>query len=275
MTSSIQILSGRESAEWASLQRERDPELRAQGLLNLAGRLETQNHEAQAAAIYQILVEEGSMGAEQAGRRLQVLQGGGALGAQAERLSRQFFSHATDPALLAGMGVATLVASATRFGILARLATARGSLATRGFGARLLAGSGALALEAPAFTVTGRAANAVLGRPQDPSLQAWGHELAAGYLMLGSLKVSGGVARAAGGGPLLHQAGMFTGLMAAHGLEIYAGLRESRPFADLALESLSTLWQLHVAGGLSRSLLGTRYAGFLRELELRTKRLEP
>ena len=93
--------------------------------------------------------------------------------------------------------------------------------------------------------------------------------------MLGSLKVSGGLARAGGGGPLLHQASMFTGLMAAHGLEIHAGLRESRPFADLALESLSTLWQLQVAGGLSRSLLGRRYSGFVRELELRTRRLEP
>ncbi len=276
MSSTIQILSGRESAEWASLQRERDPELRADGLLHLAGRLERRGNENDAAAIYQSLLEGNFQASTRARERLSVLQGGGAFGARVERLLGRFVEQAADPAMLVGMGVAGTVASLARIGILARLSTVPGSLLTRGLSARLLAGSGALALEAPAFTISAHFANSLLGRPQDPSLRAWGHELASGYLLLGALRLSGALVQAMPRNfsrPLFHQAGLFGGVLAAHGAEAVLGLRRPQRFDATVLEAFSTLLQFHVGGRLSQGLLGQGHAAFSRELEQRSRDL--
>ncbi|HKX12811.1 MAG TPA: hypothetical protein VJP40_06635, partial [bacterium] len=277
MSSTIQILSGRESAEWASLQREPDAELRAEGLLHLAGRLERRGNESDASAIYHSLLEENSQASNRARQRLEVLQGGGALGARAERLLRHFVEQATDPAMLVGMGVAGTLAPVVRTGILARLAAAPTSLFTRGLPARFLAGTGALALEAPVFTVSARFTHSLLSRPQDSSLQAWGHELASGYLLLGALRLSGTLVQAMPrnpSSPLFHQVGLFGGVLAAHGAEVALGLRPPQPFDAAALDALATVFQFQVGGRLSHALLGEGHAAFNREVMRRGRDLQ-
>lgn len=272
MTLSILTGTGPESAELASLQRELDPELRAEGLLRFAGRLERRGNEAEASAIYQSLIDENSNASARAREQLSVLHGGGAFGARAEKLLGRFVEQASDPAMLVGMGVAGSVASLARLGILARLAASPSAWLTRGGAARFLAGAGALALEAPAFTISTRFANSLLGHRQDPSLQAWGHELASGYLLLGALRLSGTLVQAMPQNysrPLFQQAGLFAGVLVAHGAEVALRLRRPQPFDATALEALSTVLQFHVGGRLSREILGRGHAAFTREIELR------
>lgn len=285
MSDLFRSLSGPESREAAALLKERDAELRAAGYIRLAAGLESRGKERQAAQIYQHIIAEGGKEAELARRRLEVLQGGGSFGAQVERLSRNFAKQAADPALLLSMGVAGTVASLARFGILSRLAAAPASWGTRGFGARLVAGTGSLALEAPAFTVGTRCFQAWGPSETPPDGTSWKRELASGYLLLGAFRLTGAFHRAAtaqwlgaetAGGlnaRLLQQGASWTGILGAHLAESRLGLREPRPFGDTAWESLATLLHLHVAGRLSQNLLGPRFSRFHWELQNRGQNL--
>jgi len=287
MTELFRTLTGPESREAAALIQESDAELRAAGYLRLAARLESRGKEGQAAQIYQDILAEGGAGAESARRRLEVLQGGGSFGARIERLNRNFVKQAADPALLLGMGLAGTVASLARFGILSRLATSPASWATRGFGARLVAGTGGLALEAPAFTAGTRFFHALVPNDGSPGEASWKHELASGYLLLGAFRLTGVAHRAAtlhwlggkaAGGlnaRILQQGFAWAGILGAHLAESRLGLREGRPFGDTAWESLATLLQLHVAGRLSQNLLGPRLTRFHWELENLGRNLPP
>ncbi|HKY63320.1 MAG TPA: tetratricopeptide repeat protein [bacterium] len=209
--------------ELRALARERDPELLGEGLLSLAGRMESRNEDAKAQLIYEAILElfppfeKGTQGpalpdraansqnlrsltpegiSRRAQERLALHQGSGSFGARFEMHARHFFHQASDPAMIAGMGAAGLVSNGLRLGVLSRLAARPASWMTRGFGARFGAGAASLAFEAPAFTAAVHGANAVLGRPQDMSQGGLGHELASGYLLLGALRLSGGAHRA-------------------------------------------------------------------------------
>ncbi|HKY64692.1 MAG TPA: 6-phosphofructokinase [bacterium] len=273
-------------AEWRSLLKENDPELRAEGFLHLAGRLERRGEPAAteaAVGLYHSLAASPDLSAAAARRaaeRLEVLAGGGSFGARSERGLGMFFQQASDPALLLGMGVASGVFQAVRFGVLARLAASPSAgHFTRGPGARLLAGGIGLAVEAPAFTAATRAGHAALGRPLDWSSGALGRELASGYLMLGVLKAAGGAVSslaprvATPNQAFLHriysQSAMLGGLMLVHRAEESLGWRPASGFNGNLADSLATLAQLAVAGRVSRSLLGEGYARALRETELR------
>lgn len=281
-------------AELVALSRETDGELLGEGLLSLASRLETRGQEAQAQLVYEALVsaENGPAAsiATRARQRLAVYQGGGSFGARFEMHSRHLLRDATDPSLLAGMGAAGLVSNALRLGVLSRLMARPAGWFTRGFGARFSAGAVSLAFEAPAFTAAIHGANAVLGRPQDLSLSSLGHELGSGYLLLGALRLSGGLTHALGenlarGGALtssqrlglsvLEQGGTFGAILAANKAEQFFNLRPRANGENMAFEALATLLQFRVGSRMAESAFGPAYHGAMREMQVRSENLGP
>ncbi|HKX12012.1 MAG TPA: 6-phosphofructokinase, partial [bacterium] len=243
----------------------------------LAGRLERLSGPAEIEAAFSLYRElshdtETPAGVvRRAAERLEVLSGGGPLGAQVERSLGLIFDQASDPAILLGMGLASGVFQAVRLGALARLtASSSNHLLTRGMGARLLAGGIGLAVEAPVFTAATRAGHVMLGRHLDWSPGHLGRELASGYLTLGILKMSGGLVTSRG---FRSQSAMLGGLMLVHRAEEGMGWRPARGFSANLTDSLTTLVQFSVAGRISRSLMGEAYASALREAELRSRPL--
>ncbi|HKX12191.1 MAG TPA: hypothetical protein VJP40_03490, partial [bacterium] len=250
-------------AELLSLTREQDSELLGASLRSFAGRQENRGRSEVAAAIYaQIADAPGTYGATEsrlAGERLAALRGHGSFGARTEAFVRSFAQSVTDPASLAGMALAGGVFQSLRLASYAGLlANPTANVVTRGLGARGLSWGLALLAEAPAFSLGVRSVNALMGRQQDWSSQALSHELAASYLTLGALRLSG-----AGGdllfrrlnptGSLLsrglvQQASMFTGITAAGWLEQQTGLRERTDGATLLGSSLASLIHFNVAG---------------------------
>lgn len=282
-------LSQSSNAEWRWLLSEADPELRAEGLLNLAGRMarrgESQEIEA-ALSLYRDLSQSPETPASVARRasdRMAVLSGGGSLGARIEQGLGSFVRQASDPVMLLGMGLGAGTFQAIRWGVLARLSVASESLLSRGLAARLIASTAALAGEAPVFTVATRAGHALLGRSMDPSAAAWGRELASNYLALGILKLSGGTVAAlrpsattanqALVNGLYAQGAMLGGLMLVHRSEESLGWRPARGLSANFSDSLATLAQFAVAGRLSRSLMGEGFERSLREMEMRSRPL--
>lgn len=282
-------LSPSYQAQWRSLSSETDPELRAEGLLNLAERMARQGepHETEAAILLYREIsdspESPASAARRASERMAVLNGGGSWGARVEQGLGAFVRQATDPAVLLGMGLAAGAFQAVRFGVLARLGASSAGWLTRGLGARAIASAAGLAIEAPVFTVTTRAGHHGMGLAQDGSATAWGRELASNYLALGILKFSGGsvaalrpsatTANQALVNGLYAQGAMLGGLMLVHRAEESLGWRPARGFSANFSDSLATLAQVAVAGRLSRSLLGERFHLSLQELEARSRPL--
>ncbi|HEX5033934.1 MAG TPA: hypothetical protein VFW62_05590, partial [bacterium] len=284
--------------ELRALARERDTELLGEGLLSLAGRMESRSQDAKAQLIYQTVLElippldKGGLGgiSRRAQERLAVQQGEGSFGARFETHTRHFFAQASDPAMIAGMGAAGLVSNGLRLGVLSRLAARPASWMTRGFGARFGAGAASLAFEAPAFTAAVHGANAVLGRPQDSSLEGLGHELASGYLLLGALRLSGGAHRAfaqriAAGGSLspaqgfgmglLEHGGTFSAILASQRAEQALGLRPVSSNGAMAVDALATLLQFRVGSRFADAAFGPRYQGLMREMRTRSEMISP
>jgi threonine dehydratase len=268
--------------EFSALAAERDPELRAEGLLHLASRHTNQGREDLAVEIYQSLGDSNSPHyfeptAARAERRLRALNGGGDFGERFEVFGRRFFSQATDPALLIAMGIAGGLGAALRFGALARLTAAPASVFTRGLGARFLASAGALAFEAPGFTAATRLGRRVFGHE---GVEApWQSELLSGYVMLGALRLSTGAVNPwLNGGSipgwnasLMRQGSQLGGLLLAHRAEVFAGLRPEMTASQALAESLGTLLHFHVSGRLSASLMGSRFAAWNQGLEIRSR----
>ncbi|MCC6272995.1 MAG: hypothetical protein IT572_05970 [Deltaproteobacteria bacterium] len=278
-------------AEWESLSRESDPELRTEGLYSLALRLEGAGGDEAARDIYRQIMETDTS-AGRRGRireRLDLLSGGGSFGPRSEFLLRRLTQGAADPAAVFAMGAAGALFRVTRLATLARFSsTPTASFLTRGFGARALAGAAGSAVEAPAFTLASRLAGRALGREQDLGLGALARETASGYLVLGSLRLAGwisgagysrfaapvGAVRERPLRTLFQQGGMLSGIMLGHALEVEVGLRPSAGAASLA-DSLATLLQFNVAGRLSRHAFGPRFAAWEHGLDLRADSLGP
>ncbi|HKY62468.1 MAG TPA: phosphoribosyltransferase family protein [bacterium] len=249
--------------ELRALDRESDPELRLSGLLSLGRRLLGRNETPAALRIFQIVKSESAETfpelAGQAEREIAAIEGRGAFGQRAEFLSRQFFREASSPAGLIAMAGSQAVFGLTRAALLSRLAS-------RSFGARALASTGAFALEAPSFVAFTRAARAAGGEKQDWSRQALGEETAASFLTLGALKLG---AWAGGSRPGLTTASTLGGILLGHRLEEWAGLRPPADGAMALTEGLTTLLHFKVAGRLLGSALGPRWAAFQQELHWR------
>ncbi len=289
----LALARGTAREELRALGRESDPALFFEGLLGCAARRQAAGDLALAVELYATVARHAAAGAGpvqalgiRAQASLDAILGRGASGPRAEFLLRHFAEQASDPAAIFAMGAAGAVFRLTRVAALGRLAVSPGAnLFTRGFGARATASLAGFALEAPAFTLAGRAANAALGRPQDWGGEALAREFASSYLVLGGLKLAGwgsgaayrGLAGPAGAArplrALFQQGGMLSGIVLGHSLEERLGLRSPVDGATTLVDSLAMLLQFNVAGNLTRQAFGPRFATWERGLDLRAETL--
>ncbi len=249
--------------EYASISRERDPELRAEQLLQMGSRLEAGEELEAALGVFTSLLipHPGSSSSirNRAQERLNAITGVGAVGPRAEFLLRRLTRGATDPAMLLGMGVAS---SAFRLTRLATLARGMGPLR-----ANLLA----FGLEAGSFPVVTRLAATAMGRPMEWNSDLVGREIASCFILLGGMRLAGRAvrfpsplagegARRAGEGVLRQQGAMLGGILLGHRLETAVGLRPHTDGATTLTDSLVLLLQFHVAGRLTHQVLGEGFA---------------
>ncbi len=292
--------------EFLALSEESDPALFGEALSAMAGGAARAGEAGTAILLYDFLSRTAGPLAPRldaavrarAEAEARALRGEGAFGARFEHLSRGFARQAADPAMIAGMGIGSLVAGAVRLGVLSRLASARtANFFTRGAGASFSAGTAAWAAEVPAFWMTTRALHAASSEtPLAWDRAALTRELGSTALMLGLLKAGGaatnalfhrahgiapfgaeaarlapftGVSR-----PLFAQAGMLGGVYADHLIEERLGWRPAGDPTSRLFDSFATLLQFHVGGRLAGSALGPRYAASIRELEVRSRMTE-
>lgn len=292
--------------EFLALSEESDPALFGERLSFLAGAAARSGEVATATLLYDFVSQaSGPLGTRldaafraRAAAEARALRGEGAFGARFEHLARGFARQAADPAMIAGMGVGSLVAGAVRLGVLSRLASARtANIFTRGAGASFSAGTAAWAAEVPAFWMTTRAVHAAtLDTPLAWDRATLSRELGSTALMLGLLKAGGAASNAlfrrvhgiAPFGaeaarlapltrvsqPLFTQAGMLGGVYADHLIEERLGWRPAGDPASRLFDSFATLLHFHVGGRLAASALGPRYAASIRELEVRGRMTE-
>lgn len=283
--------------ELQSLAQERNPDLFFESLLQLGQRLERATRLEAAARLYHGIASASSA-AEQAQpcaalqararARLAAMQGDSHGSERAEYLLRSLTSQATDPVGIFAMGVAGAAFRITRLAMLPSLVAApRAGLLTRLLGASPLASLMGFAVEAPAFTIASRLGNEALGRRQDWSQAALGHDLASSFLVLGGLKLGGWASGAAyrglassAGNPghgilpfLFQQGGMLTGILLGHGLEQSLNLRPRQNGGALLMDSLATLMQLNIAGRLMQHSFGPTLGAWERSLDLRSEAL--
>ncbi len=289
-------------SELRSLANEPDLRVLSESLLTLANRMENQNRLPLAAAIFALLEESPGVETIRGAARAQLAAlAGRAEAPQWESLGRRVLRETFDPASLLAMGTAGAVFRMARLTVLSRLAASpAANFLTRGRGAGILAGTGAFAMEVPAFVAVRRGVSAAMGRNQDWTAEVLSHEVASSFLVLGALKLAGlgshGLIRSLdsirGVGarsaayywrmPLrsvtrlvLPQAGMFGGIMLGHRLEEATGLRESQSGPSLLAESLVTLLQFNLAGRMTRQLFGEGFHRWERDLELRQRAAQP
>jgi len=284
-------LTGFARAEWESLQRERDPQLLQDALFSFARRQENSGNLEAAAQIYAHLdgQEMSPELRERSRSSLEAIQGRGTFGPRAEFLLRRLSQEAADPVSLAAMGLAGAVFRMTRLAVLSRLSLSpTAGFFTRGLGARAVAGLAGFALEAPAFTLSGRLGAEAMGHSQDWSPQVLGRDLASSFLVLGGLKLagwgSGALYQRFGRGlgspsattlqALFQQGGMLGGILLGHGLERWAGLRTPSDRATTLLDSLALLLQFHVAGRLTQATFGEGFRGWELGLDRQIRTLE-
>lgn len=273
-------------AELDSLICESDAELRDEALLAFAARQEASAHPELAGEIFSEIAQHSEFEAlrGRARSRLEILQGGGPVGARAFFLLRGLAQQSSDPVMIGSMLAAGTVFRMTRLATLSRLSSASTSnILTRGFGARAISGLAGFALEAPTFSLAGRLGHEALGRSQDWSSEALRRDLASSYLVLGAMKATGWASSASYrrllgpssqglGAALFHQGGMLSGILLGHGLEEGVGLLAPQSGANTLIESLAMLLQFNVAGRLSQRAMGPRWAawegGLDRQAEL-------
>lgn len=263
------------SRELESLGRETDEGIFDAELLRISAREDARGNLDFSHRAYAWLAENGGVEVRaRAAESLANARGMGGAGSRFEDLSRRFARETGDPATLLAMAVGGGVYRAARLAAMSRLAGNAGVLG-RGLGLRVAGGAAGLAVEAPVFTAVGR-----IGRGQDLAGVGFKEELLSAYLVLGGLKVMGGAATKVSHGygrPALEKwigiGGMYSGIMAGHGLEVAVGLREWRPGGAEWADGLALLVQFRASGKILSQLGGARYRGLERELDLRADRL--
>ncbi|HKY64116.1 MAG TPA: hypothetical protein VJR29_11930 [bacterium] len=277
LESAPEALNPGQKAELQALLKEKDPELLAEGLSNLASRLEKAGQAEAAAQIYTTVLESLPEEADCRFRhkvqsRLEGIQGQGALGPRAEFLLNRFTKDAFDPKVIAPMMLGTSVFSLTRTLALGRFGS---SALFRAVGPRFAASSLGFVAEVPAFALSSRALRPASS--QEPSI---GQELAGAAITLGFLKAFGHGAQTLGAtsafrnGPqlqrhLLSQTAMFGGLMTAHKVEEGLGLRPHVDGATTVTDTLASMLSLGIGASLAHRALGPRYAALQGELNWR------
>ena len=269
-------------AELISLLREVDPELFHRGVLRFAGVQESRGQVTNAALLYRSLSQRADGDTlALARRRLAVLHGSGEMGERAEFLVSHFIREASDPAPLLAMGAAGLAFRTARSLTLGRLLAAPSGALTRGIGARSLAGTLGFGAEVLAFSAGTRALHSALGKELDWSSGALRAELSQSLLFLGAIKAFGlagrhlqrSASKSPASGLALQHASLLGGIYVGQALEEVAGFRGPRDTPTAMLDSLAMFLSFHVAGRLSRTLLGTRFTSWERELDLRSAEL--
>lgn len=273
--------------EIVALSKESEAEFFTESWLRFAQRQMKAGHLDIAASVFGSLASGQGQNAELATRELNAILGKGSGGARFEFLLGEFAAQASDPAMLGGMAVASLAFQGTKLLSLSRLLSRPGANAlTRGFGARALASSLGFSAEVPAFLLASKGIHQILGRNQDWSPKALGHEgLSLGITLL-FLKGFGSLGRQAmqglpmsPGGVLtpaswlkaanlaLPQAASFAGIYLGHRAESALGLKPKLDEATTLMDSLVFLLQFHVGGQLSRTVMGADFAASIQRME--------
>lgn len=285
-------LSSASVAEWETLNAERDPQMRYEGLVNFGRRLQSSGNLEAAAQILAATAEHLKDSPDTfarygviAQRQYLTLVGRGDLGGRAEWLLDRFCAEASDPASLVAMGLAQPLFRFGRLLTAARFQRAAWTTEALAFGGGFLA-------ETSGFTLSHKAIATALGKPQDWSFQAWGKEMASAALFLGSLKAFGqfnriGIQSYMRSGALtrftqefgihslavhaIPQLGNFVGILLGHRLQERFGFREKSEASHALLDGAVTLLQLHVGASLVSRVFSSHSNGANSELELRMK----
>ncbi|MCC6273578.1 MAG: hypothetical protein IT572_08940 [Deltaproteobacteria bacterium] len=249
--------------ELESLSAERDPQALAEALLAFGTRLERAGQTSAALELYRSSV--GAVRERPLRRRyenrIHALAGTGPWQDRLEDLGRRFVAQATDPAMILSFAVAGGFAAWVRRASLASLALRGGGILTRGYGARLSAGTAAAFVEAPAFVVAGRFFRGLSSASPDAASSSWGEELAGAYLFLGSLKLGGFAGRELAarltqvpglrfGGAAL---GSLGGVYLGHRLQEGAGLRPVQDEANRWVDGVDAWLQMMAGARLLRT----------------------
>ncbi|MCE9625634.1 MAG: hypothetical protein K8R69_09330, partial [Deltaproteobacteria bacterium] len=188
-------LSPARLAELTELAKDSDPAMFWRGITQFARRLEEDGNLGAASLLLQGVSRAPRELPEiraSAQRELGAILGSGATGPRFEHLLRRFAGEVSDPWMLAGFGVGSLVFKGTKLYALSRLWNNPGSgFFTRGLGATMLASAAGLTAEVPAFVLTSKIGRQVSGIPQDWSAKSLGHEFASTGLTLFCLKGAG------------------------------------------------------------------------------------
>lgn len=291
------FLGGQSLQEIIDLSREPDPQIFFHGQLEIARRLEDQDHLEAAQLLYSALASQKADPeiSRKAEGRLNALRGVGTVGPRLEFLLSRFAEGATEPAGLAAMVAGGTVFKLTRSLTLGRLfASPAATLVTRGFGAEAAATLFAFSLEIPTFATTAHGLHSLFNPEQAQGWSSLFDEMASGFFVLGGMKLTawgatslfnrihgidttGALTRLEGISAftqrVLPQAGMLGGLMLGHRLETWAGLRQTLGGATTLTDSLVTLLQFNVGGRLNEAALGKGFKRWELELEARTQKL--
>lgn len=239
--------------------------------------LEARGNLLGAMAAYQALLTTSQSSAAQA--RLDALMGKSSPGARFEVLLGDFSKQATDCRMILPMMAGTFSYGMTRAASLGFFGRYRSIAQTRRLAA--LAGFG---VEVPVFSFSARALHQWSGDPVSwEGKEVW-RDLASAGMTLGLLKIAGGMGHRAHGKLsvaypalsgasqwLLPQGAAYSGLLAAHGLETWVGLRERVAGENVALNSLATLVSLGVGAKLGNAILGPSLTPFSQEYQLRSE----
>ncbi len=272
-----------------NLSEESDREIFYQDLLNLGTGLAAQEREAVAVPVLAFL-SAGPEGIstplrQRADQEFQALLGQGPLGGRLEVMSRRLMHEATDWRVIVPMMAGSTVYQLGRTASLARFGNPLSKAwYARGLGLRGLAGTIGYTGEVLTFANLSRGLRQATGDPVGP----YGEEMASAALTLGLLKASGFIFHrmsfwAHGMDELGHatrlapwqrvsstvmpQLGIFSGLMAARGLESWVGWQA--PITDggaLITETLGTMFALSVGTRLGHTVLGPRFHRFTQNL---------
>ncbi|HKX12675.1 MAG TPA: hypothetical protein VJP40_05940 [bacterium] len=244
------------------------------GLLRWAGSEERDQRAASATLAYRFLSENpanlnlSDEIRQKAQGRLDILAGGGSVGARVEYQVSRFTHELSNPAYIAAFATGSAVFSVGRAALLARLVSPGQAV----LGARFLATAGAFSLEVPAVWATAKGVTELIA----PGAQSWSadtnlRELAGLAITLGAFKFGAGAAgRFAASTPpvarsAMVQSGALAGLALSRQIEVAVGLRAPSDGASVAIDSLALLVQANVGGRIGS--LGSRFQAKTQALE--------
>ncbi|MCE9625617.1 MAG: hypothetical protein K8R69_09245, partial [Deltaproteobacteria bacterium] len=280
------------SQEVLDLTEETDPQLMLESCLILARHLEDDGQMESALSIYSALVETGrkdprlivgSLAIARAQSRLDAILGKGGFGARSEFLISRFTAQATDYRTILPMMAGSLVGQLAKTWVLGAYVQNAGRIGAMGLEVRLVSGAAALTAEVPVFSLGSRALQQWSGEPVAWDANSVERDFVATALTLGALKISGTAAQGLSGSlkdlgnrevlaqSVLPHGAMFVGMLGAHHLETFFGLKKKTDDATVLTDTLASLFSLNVGSSLGRRFLGPRFANLTAELELRSQ----